>query len=112
MFTSDTQKCAVIRALLKQVRLDYLWTLEGPTDAAIKLLEARGGPLSHGEQLMLLAAFDVWNGDGRATLGELLSVLDNQNLANLGTLLVALASPNAGRAVDAWLAARAGGERA
>ena len=102
MFRNDAQKCLAIRALLGP-HLDYLWTTEGPTPTAITLLERRGGPMSHGEQLMLFCAFDIWNGDGKALLGSLIAVLDGDNLRRLGTLLVAMSGLYADRAIDRWI---------
>src|SRR6266511_260708 len=80
MWQSERQQCDVIRKLLLRVRLDRLWTPTGPTKEACDLLKRGGGPLSHGEALMLGVAFDVWNGHGRAEIGEMLGVLDDGNL--------------------------------
>ena len=35
---------------------------------------------SRGEKLLVKAALDMWNGCGEATLGELISTLDSENL--------------------------------
>ncbi len=80
MWQSDEQACKTIRAMLKSARLDRMWTDEGPTEEAVDLLEARGGPLSHGEAVMLRAAFALWNGKGDLTLDELLTTLDPENM--------------------------------
>ncbi len=80
MWQSETQQCFVIGRLLQRVRLERLWTASGPTKEACQLLEKGGGPLSHGEAIMLRVAFDIWNGDGEATVGEMLGTLDEGNL--------------------------------
>jgi hypothetical protein len=84
------------------VGLRELWTPTGPTDDAIALLAADGGPLSGGERTMLLVAWAVWNSDDNAHLGDVLHRLDGRGLAALGRLLVAMAS--GGSAIDAWIA--------
>jgi hypothetical protein len=99
MWQSEHQQCEAIRALLRRVRLEHLWTESGPTKSACRLLEGGCGAMSHGEAVMLRVAFDLWNGRGKATVDELLSVLDGQNLASVGSLLVELSNsvPDIGR---------------
>ena len=80
MWDSDKQQCVVIRRLLTATHLERLWTNEGPTDEACQLLESKGGPMSHGEIVMLKVAFDLWNGTGNATVDDLVVVLDDDNL--------------------------------
>jgi len=80
MWPSEKAQCEVIHELLKRVRLEHLWTPTGPTSVACRLLEAGGGPLSHGEAVMLRVAFDIWDGHGKAEVGELLATLDERNL--------------------------------
>ncbi len=80
MWASERQQCEVIRVLLERVRLAHLWTPAGPTKEACSLIERGGGPLSHGEALMLRVAFDIWNGGGKTQLDELLCTLDEGNL--------------------------------
>jgi len=89
MWKSDAQACQVIGGMLKTTRLEYLWTADGPTDEACKLMQAGGGPLSHGQEIMLRVAFDLWNGGGKAELQDLIGVLDSGNLgAVLDAILV------------------------
>lgn len=102
MFRNDRQRCAVAYVLLDSLHMGHLWSVEGPTEEACRLLKRRGGPLSSGEGLVLLAAFDLWNGEGRADFSELLYRLDDTRLHLLGSLLIALGSGSAG--VDRWLA--------
>lgn len=80
MWEGEAQQCSTIRALLARVQLEHLWTAEGPTEAASRLLKDNGGPMSHGETVMLRVAFDLWNGHGKATLDDLVGVLDDGNL--------------------------------
>ena len=100
MFQSDAQISAVVRVLLHSVRLERLWG-DAPSVEAVELLEQGGGPLSSGEFLMLRIAFDLWNNHGRALLGRVVNVLDNERLRLVGSLLVALASGPS--KVDWWL---------
>ena len=102
MFRNERQRSAVAYVLLDSLQLGKLWTVEGPTEAACTLLKKRGGSLSSGERLILLAAFDLWNGDGHADFSELLYRLDDTRLHLLGSFLVAFASGSSG--VDRWLA--------
>jgi hypothetical protein len=101
MFESDSQNARVCRALCACVGLRELWTPSGPTDDAMALLAAGGGPLSGGERTMLLVAWAVWNGDDNARLGDTIHRLDGRGLVALGRLLVAMA--NGGSAIDAWI---------
>lgn len=101
MFRTERQQAAVSEALCRCVRLAGMWTPDGPTKRALSFLERRGA-LSHGEQLMLQASFDVWNGRGHMDLGEALGTLDGRNLRALGSLLIAIAA--GADAVDRWLA--------
>ena len=102
MFRNDRQICEAVRVLLRSIRLEHLWTDFGPTDEALKLLEDRGSPLSHGEAVMVLTAFDFWNGDGKVEFRELLTVLDRERLALVASLM--LASSEGSDAVDRWMA--------
>ena len=91
MWQSEKQQCQVIGAILHRTHLQSLWTEDGPTREACELLEAGGGPLSHGEAILLRVAFDLWNGEGKATVDDLITVLDGGNLlAVLEAILTAL----------------------
>lgn len=81
MWRNERQQCAVIQKLLApHPAIAGLWTSTGPTKLACTLLEQNGGPLSSGEILLLRVAFDIWNGHGKAEVGELLATLDEGNL--------------------------------
>lgn len=101
MFRNDRQMCEAIQALLETIRLDHLWTQDGPTHAALKYRDANGGPLSSGERILLLAAFDLWNGSGELKLSEVPGPLDPQKARKLLSLLSAMTSGS--DAVDQWL---------
>lgn len=109
MFRNDRQACLAIRALLATLHpLRAAWTLDGPTEQAVAWL--RRSSLSHGEEVMLRVAFDLWNGDGGAKLADLIGVLDaKRSEAVLGLLLALNRGP---RAVDEWIAGyeREGGD--
>lgn len=101
----DAQRAAVCSTLLALVGLGGLWRHDfgypGPTRRAHALLEAGGAPLSSGERVMLRLAWDVWNGAGRAVLGETLAVLSPRLLEKVGRLLMACAQgPDQ---IDAWI---------
>jgi hypothetical protein len=103
MWSNEQQQCVAIRALLRRVHLESLWAETGPTVRASELLMDGGGPMSHGEAVMLRIAFDLWNGGGKATVDDLLSVLDGGNLAAVGSLLIELS--NARPDIDKWVVA-------
>ncbi len=87
MWASEDARTQTILRLLEtahlyspDARIDRgLWTEEGPTQVALGYLK-NGAPLSHGESLVLLVAFDLWNGGGGAEVGDLLYTLDARNL--------------------------------
>lgn len=95
----DRQTALVCRALCSRVGLHDAWTIDGPSPAALAVLEGRS-PLSSGQQVVVLVGFALWNGEGGLTLVRLLDVLDGDNLRALADLLVALHNADA---VDAWL---------
>ncbi len=101
MFRSEGQLARACRALCAQVGLRSLWTSEGPSERAVEILEANGGPLSSGERIVVLAAWSIWNGSGNATLGDAVHRLDDRNLVALGSLMIAVAS--GARAIDGWI---------
>ena len=101
MFRDDPQLALACRTLLASVRLERLWTDQGPTAEATELLEADGGPLSSGERVMLLAAWACWNGSGGVTLADVLERLDAYHAEALCFLV--LASKYGTDAVDDWL---------
>lgn len=98
MWTSTKQACDTIRGLLRRVRLDNLWTDEGPTQEAVQLLKDKGGPLSTSETLMLQVAFDLWSSSGHAPLDKLLGVFDGGNLRAVLDA-IAIVRPDVGRAL-------------
>lgn len=98
---TEQQRGDVARTLLRSLHREDLWTEDGPTAKAVELLEADGGPMSSGERVMLLAAFDVWNGQGHARLDEVMYSLDPERLRLVASLLLALAE--GGAAIDRWL---------
>ncbi len=100
MWASEKQQCQAILVLLRRVHLERLWTDTGPTVEASELLMEHGGPLSHGEAVMLQVAFDLWNGGGKATVGELLNTLDSVNLFLVAGLLMTLSKSQPD--VDSW----------
>src|SRR5947209_16879723 len=101
MFRNDRQACEALQMFLGTVRLEHLWTPDGPTTAALRYRDANGGPLSSGERIILLAAFDLWNQSGGLKLVEALESLDTKRTHKLLSLLSAIT--NGSDAVDQWL---------
>lgn len=103
MFRNDSQISACCRALLARVELADLWAGERPSERAYKLRHRN--PFGSGAKVMLRIAWDLWNGAGKANVGDAIATLDNGNLRAVGTLLAAIASGPHG--VDEWLLAQA-----
>lgn len=103
MFRDEAQTHAALRVLLGTAHkdVDRWWTATGPTEEAVRVVEERSGPMSAGEVLLVLVAFDLWNGRGAASLGRVFSTLD-EPLAALGSLLVAVSEPDPAT-VDRWI---------
>ncbi len=108
MFRDDRQRARVCQALCALVGFPTFWTDAGPSPRVKELLEADGGPLSHGEKVMVFVAWALWNSRGGLTIAELVDTLDRENLTAIGELLSALA--NGPAALDAWLAEYSGAE--
>lgn len=106
MFRNDRQACEAIQALLSTVRLEHLWNPDGPTSAALKYRDSNGGPLSSGERVLLLAAFDLWNSTGGLKFSEVPGPLDPARARKLLSLLSAIT--NGSDAVDQWIAKESG----
>ena len=102
MFRDDAQTCRALRVLLGTLHMEHLWADDGPTDRAVALHEAGGGPLSSGEKILLLAAFSFWNGKSGVMLDDVLGTLDRGATEALCSLMVAASRGAA--AVDAWIA--------
>lgn len=100
MFRDDRQTALVCSVLCSRVGVADAWTADGPGPVAFAVQEGRS-PLSSGQQVMVLAAWAFWNGEGGLTLARMLDVLDPKNMGALAELLVA-ASIGAD-AVDTWL---------
>jgi hypothetical protein len=97
MLRADQQLARACRALLASVRLERLWTEDGPTPEASRLIEAPGGVLSSGQRIVLLAAWTFWNGSGGPKLAEVLEQFDSDPMAALRFLVMASRSSEAAR---------------
>lgn len=102
MFRSEAQRARACGALCARARLPWMWTDAGPTEQAIEIMEANGGPLSSGERVVILAAWAFWNGHAGVTFADVIERLDGPNLRAIAGLMAALAS--GGAAIDQWLA--------
>ena len=58
--------------------------------------------MSSGERIVLFVAWSVWNGEGNATIGDVIHRLDEHNLRAIGTLMLAMATDSSS-AIDRWL---------
>ncbi len=104
MFRDDKQIAACCKVLLDRVLLGYVFGPDGPTPRGLAVIHGvlkNGSVLSSGEQLMIRIALDFWNGDGKATVAEILRTLDNGNTAAIASLLKA--SVNGSQEIDRWL---------
>lgn len=77
--SEEARNAAVVKLLSRRPGLARLWRATGPSPLAVQYLE-QGSPLSSGEVVLLKVAFDLWNGRGKATVDDLLSTLDEDNL--------------------------------
>jgi hypothetical protein len=99
------QQTRALRALLSTVRLENLWTSEGPTAEAVELLRGNGGHLSSSETIFLRAAFDFWSGKGGCEFGRMLHTLDHDLLEAILSLALAVSDiTDSFGAIDRWLA--------
>ncbi len=114
MIRSTRQLARVCRALLSEVGLKHLWTLEGPTHEANLLFEGDGRTLEPEKRTFLLIALEFWRSQEKpdfssvtenlmsnASLAQLMPSLDSDKLEKLGEVLNAIATGP--EAVDAWL---------
>lgn len=79
------QRALVAKVLLDRVGRPDLWSSTGPTATAVRLLKIEGTSLPQDQRLVLLFAFDLWNGSGRLGLLDLLQ-LSRSNAPLLGTV--------------------------
>lgn len=102
-FKDDKQLSRVCSTLLAQLKMEDLWTEEGPTPSAIQLQKANGGPLSHGERTWLAITWAIWTGENEfpLTFSEAINTLDAKRLAVLGSLLQAF--PEGDASIERWI---------
>lgn len=108
-FRDDVQLARVCEALCRRIRKGTCWVTEphpSATTFAIDVLEGKVG-LSHGERLIVLAAWSFWNGgDHKLPFAELTETLSYDHLKAIFSL--ALAQARGPGFVDAWLCEQAG----
>jgi hypothetical protein len=105
MFRDDVQRARVCRALLMPLRMEGLFTEDGPTERALDLWQKDGGHLSSGERVMLLVAMGIWTGpdDRPVSFAEVAYRLGGRALGRVAEVLAVLAQPDASEC-DRWLA--------
>lgn len=100
MFQNDKQRALFIIAFLSRTSVAYkfkdAFTMDGPSRTALRWMKQKGGPLSHGEAIILSVAFDFWGGHGWCKLEELMHTLDGTNLRAVADALLALADGPSG----------------
>lgn len=79
-----------------------LWRGDGPTSAAISMLEHDGGGLEPAQRCLVLCAWALWNGAGAVRFAELLPALSPEEVQAVGGLMLEIA--NGPRAIDEWIA--------
>jgi hypothetical protein len=103
MFRDEGQQARTMQTLLKRagvVFADDLFADGKPSDSFFACFEHIGA-YSHGEQILLKIALDLWNGDGVTRLFELFC-LDGRNQSLVLSLLQALSAGP--QAVERWIA--------
>ena len=107
MFASRAQLHTAIWKLLKHVNGARFWAVDGPTDEAVLAIDAitenktERPYLSSGQEVLLRAAFDIFNGRGNATIYSALRVLDDRNQRALWSLLLAMV--DGPEAIQRWI---------
>lgn len=103
MFRDDRQLARACRGLTSRIlsREAPFWTDEGPTRAAVAHRD--GSPMAPSARALLGVAWALWTGSAEGpSAGELLRVLDGENLGAVGRLFVAVAGTP--EDVDRWIA--------
>lgn len=104
MFKSERQRCQAIMTLWQGAPFEGSWTLDGPSDQALKWLRRRPG-WSASEVALFKLGWALWNDS--ATKLNFVEVwrFDATRLRKLGELLTAMSTVHVdrGEAVDAWL---------
>ena len=107
-FRDSKHRSGVCLLLLEMKGLHRFWAHSdlghwGPTEEArqeLHLMNDSCSSLSSGEQVLLRVVFDIWDGSGRASMGHILTKLDQGVAKSIGELLVAASrGPDE---VDAW----------
>ena len=102
MFRDERQGSRAILALLKPAGLDRLWSVDGPSDEACRIVDQKGGTLSGRDRVLVLAAFAFWRGRGGVTLDNAVAALDADHAERLCSLWIARS--RGAHAADAWVA--------
>jgi hypothetical protein len=88
--TRQEELCLALRALLRPLHLEHLWTAAGPTQEAMHIRRTLGHPLNGAARVLVLAAFDVWDQKGGALFGEIIHLLEVEHLVRLFALAIAV----------------------
>jgi hypothetical protein len=109
MFRDEFQASRALRALLQTTPgTSGMWMTSGPTPQALAFVRAGGGPLAGGERILLLAAFELWNGRGGISLSEVVEQLELKPAERLCSLVLAI--KRGAKAIDDWISTAAGAQ--
>jgi len=94
------ERVQACRALLALMGYEHLWTPDGPTPLAKRLVDQYGGPMSNTEWTLYQFVWYIWGRPSDVKVQELMQLPDPQ-----GELAVALlhALKRGPEAVKAWL---------
>jgi hypothetical protein len=102
LFRDSAQRAAVSNTFLEHVGKPLLFTLEGPMEIALDMLEF-GCPWEGEPKAVYRLAWTLWDADHHVPLMDIVQGLGPERLRLLAGLLAAVADGHA--AIDTWLAA-------
>lgn len=97
---SKEQRTRACRTLLALIGQERLWSVDGPTPEAVRMLQQYGGQLSNDDWVVFQVAWSIWGRETGVRLNEILR-LSGQRQTAVVQLLDALAS--GASAVEDWL---------
>lgn len=101
IWRNDAERASACNAILRGVHMGMCFGADGDATAHGLSLqpsdpESDFGCKSHGKQVMLRFAWDVWNETGEFNMAEALRCLDETNCTIIGRFFLAYASPDHG----------------
>lgn len=108
MYRNKQQRAAVCQQLCELGGLPgRYWDLDGPRQIAVDMRDqpmpiAPLGVSPAQAHLIVKAAWDIWDGSGKCSLGQCMTDLDDKALRAISSLLKAISKGYAA-AIDGWL---------